>query len=180
MEHQKSLFKQAAEWGLPFGIYLSVVAVGFIFSDKHVAIAALAMAMVLLTPVVVYRWLKKRYVADDGLTTFSNLWMTGILIFMCGSLIACGVSLAVIELLRPDYFYEQAQLLIAQYDAQPELFADGMRDVVATLRLVIEKHGAPRSIDLALTGFWFSSFAGSLLSALLAAFIKLMGRVVRK
>mgnify|MGYP002520972862 CR=1 FL=1 len=165
---------------MPFGIYLSVVAAGFIFSDKHVAIAAFAMAMVLLIPFVVYRWLKKRYVADDGLTSFSNLWMTGILIFMCGSLIACGVSWAVIELLRPNYFYEQAQLLINQYEATPELFADGMQDVVSTLRLVIEKHGAPRSIDLALTGFWFSSFVGSLLSALLSAIVKLTGRLARK
>ena len=55
-------------------------------------------------------------------------------------------------------------------------FADGMQEVVTTLRMVIEKQGAPRSIDLALTGFWFCSFAGSLLSAFISALITLFGK----
>ena len=100
----------------------------------------------------------------------------GILIFMCGSLIACGVSWAVMEYLRPNFFYEQAQHIITQYEATPERFADGMQEVVTTLRMVIEKQGAPRSIDLALTGFWFCSFAGSLLSAFISALIKIFGK----
>ena len=65
---------------------------------------------------------------------------------------------------------------ITQYEATPERFADGMQEVVTTLRMVIEKQGAPRSIDLALTGFWFCSFAGSLLSAFLSAIIKIFGK----
>lgn len=180
MEPQKSLFKQAAEWGVPFGIYLSVMASGFIFSDQHIAISAFALAMVLLIPYVVYRWLRKRYGADEGRTSFSNLWMTGIVIFLCGALIACGVSWAVIEYLRPTYFYDQAQLLIKQYDSAPEAFAEGMQEVVDMLHLIIEKKAAPRSIDLALTGFWLCSFGGSLLSALTAALIKLTGSKAAK
>lgn len=176
MGHQKSLFKQAAEWGAPFGIYLSAMASAFIFSDKHIALSAFALAMVLATPFIIYRWLKKRYNAEEGRTSFSNLWMTGILIFMCGSLIACGVSWAVMEYLRPNFFYEQAQHIITKYEATPERFADGMQEVVTTLRMVIEKQGAPRSIDLALTGFWFCSFAGSLLSAFISALIKIFGK----
>lgn len=176
MEHQKSLFKQAADWGLPFGIYLSVMASGFIFSDKHIAISAFALAMVLVIPFLIYRWLKKRYNAEGGKSSFSNLWMMGILIFMGGSLIASGVSYAVIEFLRPNYFYEQAQHLITQYELAPEQFAGNMEEVISLLRLVIEKHAAPRSVELALTGFWACSFAGSLLSALIAALIKLTGK----
>ena len=130
----------------------------------------------LATPFIIYRWLKKRYNAEEGRTSFSNLWMMGILIFMCGSLIACGVSWAVMEYLRPNFFYEQAQHIITQYEATPERFADGMQEVVTTLRMVIEKQGAPRSIDLALTGFWFCSFAGSLLSAFISALIKIFGK----
>ena len=68
------------------------------------------------------------------------------------------------------------QHIITQYEATPERFADGMQEVVTTLRMVIEKQGAPRSIDLALTGFWFCSFAGSLLSAFLSAIIKIFGK----
>ncbi|MDY2865069.1 MAG: DUF4199 domain-containing protein, partial [Sodaliphilus sp.] len=159
-----------------FGIYLSAMASAFIFSDKHIALSAFALAMVLATPFIIYRWLKKRYNAEEGRTSFSNLWMMGILIFMCGSLIACGVSWAVMEYLRPNFFYEQAQHIITQYEATPERFADGMQEMVTTLRMVIEKQGAPRSIDLALTGFWFCSFAGSLLSAFLSAIIKIFGK----
>ncbi|MDD7576007.1 MAG: hypothetical protein SPK27_07190, partial [Sodaliphilus sp.] len=71
MGHQKSLFKQAAEWGAPFGIYLSAMASAFIFSDKHIALSAFALAMVLATPFIIYRWLKKRYNAEEGRTSFS-------------------------------------------------------------------------------------------------------------
>ena len=52
------------------------------------------------------------------------------------------------EYLRPNFFYEQAQHIINQYEATPERFADGMQEVVTTLRMVIEKQGAPRSIHL--------------------------------
>ena len=176
MNQQKSLFKQAAECGLPFGVYLSVMASGFIFSDKHVAISAFALAMVLATPFVVYRWQKQRYSGCEGKASFSDLWMMGILIFLCGSIIACGVSYAVMECFRPHYFFEQAQHIISQYEANPEAFGQGMQQVTDTLRMVIDKQAAPRCIELALTGFWTCSFAGSLLSAVLAAIIKLTSK----
>ena len=152
MECRKSLFKQGAEWGVPFGIYLSVMALLFIFSDKHVGLAALSLAMLPVIPVLIYRWQKKRFVAEQGATAFSNLWMLGILIFIGGSLIASAVSYGVLQYVRPDFFYEQARYVIHEYEA------------------------APRNIDLVLTGFWTSCFLGSLLSALLAAIIPLMAK----
>lgn len=176
MNQQKSLFKQAAECGLPFGAYLSVMASGFIFYDKHIALSALALAMVLATPFVVYRWLKKRSMCSGGTASFSDLWMMGILIFLCGSIIACGVSYAVMELLRPGIFFEQAHHIISQYDASPEAFGKETQQVVDILRLAIDKHAAPRCIELALTGFWTCAFAGSLLSAALAAIVKLTSK----
>ena len=176
MECRKSLFKQGAEWGVPFGIYLSVMGLLFIFSDKHVGLAALSLAMLPVIPVLIYRWQKKRFVAEQGATAFSNLWMLGILIFIGGSLIASAVSYGVLQYVRPDFFYEQARYVIHEYEVAPQRFGDNMQQVVDALQMIIDKQAAPRNIDLVLTGFWTSCFLGSLLSALLAAIIPLMAK----
>ncbi|MGM9869065.1 MAG: DUF4199 domain-containing protein [Sodaliphilus sp.] len=176
MECRKSLFKQGAEWGVPFGIYLSVMALLFIFSDKQVGLSAFSLAMALVIPALIYRWQKKRCMAEMGFATFSNLWMLGILIFIGGSLIASTVSYLVLEYVRPNFFYEQAQFVIHQYEVAPERFGENMQQVVDALQMVIDKQAAPRNIDLVLTGFWTCSFLGSLLSALLAALIQLMAK----
>lgn len=176
MESRKSLFQQGAEWGVPFGIYLSVMASGFIYSDKHVAISAFALAMLPVIPVLIYRWQKKRFVAEEGMSSFSNLWMLGILIFMCGSLIASTVSYCILQYARPDFFYEQARHVIRQYKMAPELLNEQTQQVVDTLQLMIDRKAVPRNIDFALTGFWACSFFGSLVSALLAGLVKMLAK----
>lgn len=167
IEKRESIFKYAARCGLPMGGYLSVMSVAMVFSDKVPLLSLVVLGMLLCTPVLVYKMLRARYVADDGTTDFSSLWMIGILTFIYGSLICTAVTYALLQWFRPDFFYDMAQMVIDQYSKVP-----AASDMVDTLTKIVDKGLLPSTLEFLFQMFWLTSFLGSLLSAIVAVVVR--------
>jgi hypothetical protein len=165
MAAYKSIYKRSAEYGVPFGAYLSVLTISGIYSDKLSVLTILSLAMLIAIPFIVYRYQRRTFLQEGGTTEFAALWMMGILTFIYGSLLCCLVSYFVLQYLRPGYLYEQAQIAINTYKAIP-----GMQnsDIVRVLQQAIKNNMLPTAIQFLFNLFWVGTFCGSVLSALLA------------
>lgn len=173
MEERTTFFRTAAAWGLPFGFYLSGMSVAWIYADRVPSLSIVALAMLLLLPVVVY-WLMRRY---DGRqpdpSTFSGLWMLGMLLFICASLVTALVTYCVFRFLRPGFFYEQAQFVVSTYSQSADSEA---REAAVTLQRIVDGNLLPRVIELVFFVFCIVSFLGSMLSACLAWMVSVAPR----
>ncbi len=166
-EKRESIFKYAARCGLPMGAFLSVMSVAMVFSDRVPFLSIFVLTLLLGTPFLVYRLLRARYVSDNGITDFSSLWMIGILTFIYGSLICTAVTYALLQWLRPDFFYDMAQMVIDQYKKVP-----AASEMVDVLTKALDNGLLPSTIEFLFQMFWLTSFLGSLLSAIVTLVVR--------
>lgn len=165
MEQKKSIFQRAAEWGFPFGLYLSCAAVTTIFFDWFPPLVFLFILLFLGTPLVTYYFQRRKFIEDDGFTEFSALWMLGILLFILGGILSGVVVVLVAQFIRPEYLYDQAVMVIEAYQKVPEM-ADS--EMVRVLQRMVEERIMPTPVETVFNTLWFISSGGSLLSALTA------------
>ena len=165
MEEKKSIYQLAAEWGVPFGLYLTCIAMSMIFADWFVPLNLISIILMLCTPLVVYYFQRRKFIMDDGFTEHAGLWMLGIMLFILGTVLASLFVYLVLTYVRPNFMYEQAQAAIQAYQAIPE-WRDG--DMVKMLQTMVDEHLMPTPIEAVFNAFWFISFGGSLLSAITA------------
>lgn len=165
MGNKKSIYQRASEWGLPFGLYLSCAAVASIFADWFAPLSVIFLLLLVATPLVVYYFQRRKFDEDDGFTEYAALWMLGILLFILGAVIAGFIIFLVLQYVRPNFMYEQAQAVIEAYSQIPQMQDSEMLHVVK--RMVDEKL-MPTPIETVFSSFWFISFGGSLLSAITA------------
>jgi len=74
-----SLYRRAANDGVPMGIFMSVMAAALIYADRLPWLVVVVMAMLLMLPCMLYYFQRKMFVAEYGFTEYSGLWMLGIL-----------------------------------------------------------------------------------------------------
>ena len=132
-EPKKSIYKRAAEWGLPFGLYIACMGVASIYADYFAPLSIIFILMIMATPLVVYYFQRRRFIEDDGFTEYAGLWMLGILLFIFGSVIASFIIYLVLQYFRPDFMYEQARMVINAYSKIPQVSdaAHGGREAAA-------------------------------------------------
>lgn len=164
-----SLYRRAANDGVPMGIFMSVMAAALIYADRLPWLVVVVMAMLLMLPCMLYYFQRKMFVAEYGFTEYSGLWMLGIFIMICASLITGLVTWAIFQFVRPGYFYEMAQRGIAFYNAAGD---PQSRETAAMLTRVVSGNMLPRPIEMVFSAFWLWSFVGSLLSAVVALVVK--------
>ena len=165
MEHKKNIFQRAAEWGVPFGLYLACGGVSSIFADWFPPLGLIFFLLVLATPVVVYYFQRRKFIEDDGFTEYAGLWMLGILLFILGIILAGFVIYLVLQYGRPDFMYEQARQVIKVYSETPELRDSEMLHV---LKRMVDERLMPSPIETVFNVFWFVAFGGCIISAITA------------
>ena len=164
-EPKKSIYKRAAEWGLPFGLYIACMGVASIYADYFAPLSIIFILMIMATPLVVYYFQRRRFIEDDGFTEYAGLWMLGILLFIFGSVIASFIIYLVLQYFRPDFMYEQARLVIEAYSKIPQA-SDS--EVLRVLQRMVDEKLLPTPIEAVFNAFWFITFFGSLVSAITA------------
>lgn len=164
-EPKKSIYKRAAEWGLPFGLYIACMGVASIYADYFAPLGIIFILMIMATPLVVYYFQRRRFIEDDGFTEYAGLWMLGILLFIFGSVIASFIIYLVLQYFRPDFMYEQARMVIEAYSKIPQA-SDS--EVLRVLQRMVDEKLLPTPIEAVFNAFWFITFFGSLVSAITA------------
>lgn len=165
METQKNVFTQSAELGVPFGGLLTMASVSILFADKMPFISAVALIVAIAAPFVLYRYQRKRYVASDGFSTFSELWTLGIFTTIGGALICGLITYGLITYLRPDFVYEQAQYVADAYKKLPQADA---RDFAEVLEKAIKGNILPTPFDFCVQMFWLTASLGCVGGAITA------------
>lgn len=166
---QPSPYRRGAEDGLTFAVYLTVMFFASIYSTRVAMLSLLVIVMMLGVPFVIYGYLRRAYVADRGRTIMSSLWMHGIMIFLCGSLLAGAVELIWLRWIDSDY-------IITQLNAVVELYSDSGWDrgeqMAEVIQRMIDNGLVPSVISIVMEMIWLSVFTGSLLSALIALLVR--------
>lgn len=157
-----SLVAYAARSGLPFGLYLTLMSALYIFGIRIPALTLGMLPLILGTPVVLYLYMRRLYETAESHRSTASLWMSGILLFIFGSLV-CGIlSIAIIKLCVPDFIPE---LMRTAADALERIDADGAysREAVI-LRSAVEHRMLITPSEFSITMMWGTAFNGSILS----------------
>ncbi len=147
--------------GIPFGILLSLLAVSLIFYDKVPALSLLTTFIMLVAPVALYLFQRKRFVALDGFALYSELWILAIFTTLGGALIMVLASYLTITFVRPDFLYEQMRYLLDNY---PELD----QETAKTFQKMVSHRALPTALEYSMMLFWLFASLGSLGGAITA------------
>ncbi len=162
----KTIYARGAEDGLWMGLYISV-AVAMI--GGSIAVPALripAFALAFGVPFLTYYFLRRTHVAAHGMAVFSALWMQGIVMFACASLIFGALAFVYLRYIDPGFVESVFRYLIDFYDSVGDDAADALAD---DLREVADRNAYPRPAVLVLGEMWSIMFSGSLLSMIVSA-----------
>lgn len=165
MENKKSIFQRAAEWGIPFGLYLACAAMTYIFSDYFLPLSMLFLVMCLFTPVIVYYFQRRKFIEDDGFSEYAATWMLGIMLYLLGTLVASLIVYLVLQYVRPTFMYEQAQVIINASKDNPDMKDSEMLNII---KLMVDKKLMPSPIEIVMNMYWLVTFMGSFTSAFTA------------
>lgn len=160
-----SPYRRGANDGFYFGLYLTVMFFAIVISVKVSVFSLLAFAMMLFVPFLIYRWLRRSYVEDKGRSQLSALWMQGIVIFACGSLIAGVVATIYLKWIDPDFIVNRLNEAIELYKDSD--WPQG-REIATVMQEMIDYNFVPSAIAIIFEMIWLSIFSGSLLSLLMS------------
>ncbi len=171
---RKSVFRRGADDGFYFGIYLTALFFLWAYSMRVPFFAELNFVMGMCVPVRTYRFLRRYYGSERGLLRVSALWMHGIVIFFCGSLILALVSYVFFRWIQPGFILNQVEYAVEVCSAASWARGQEMADLA---QAVIDNDMLPKpnwiSMEIVFTG----TFSGSMLSVLMALLV--MARPVK-
>lgn len=168
-------YRRAANSGLAFGAYLSVIFATWILSATVPGISLLTAAMTVLFPLVLYRMMLRTERASGGLQ-LTSLWICGIIMVAGGAVIAAAVTVIYLKWIDPEFILRQLQTLISMSAATAD---PAYSEAAALARGMIDNHAVP-SASMWMTTMWlFTVSSGSILAGLLAMLIKLRSRTRR-
>lgn len=165
----QSPYRRGAENGITFGVYLTVMFFASVYSEKVQLLGLLTICMMLLVPFIIYRYLRRSYVTDHGCTLLSSLWMQGIMVFLCGSVLSASVQIVYLRWINPDFIINQLRSIIDIYSNSGVAQGEQMAELLQNL---IDAKAVPSAISLVIEMIWLSVFTGSLLSVLVSLLVR--------
>ncbi len=161
MEQNISVYKRGASDGAIFGIIMIALFFSSIFVIDVPVLILVTILIMLAVPFVVYKFLRKHFVQSQGYATFSELWLHGIIIFACGSLISGLVAFIFLRWIQPDFMIDQMNTII---NLNQSIGDDDAEEATHLLQQMIDNKLVPIVIQ---TSF-LCVFTGSILSMLVA------------
>lgn len=168
-----SVYKRGAEDGLWMGLLLSAAFLTDAYSLKVPILALISLVLKVAVPVMAYIWLKRDYLRYPTMRFFSALWMHGIAFFFFGSLICAVVMFVFLRFVYPDFIIDTVHQAI---DAYNSIDVPSAHEFADSLQHIIDMHALPSPITLAVTQIWAVTFGGSILTMILAFFVRLFNR----
>lgn len=166
----KNIYARGADDGFWLGLYFSVLFGVSVVSLSVPVLNIVAGAMALGVPFLTCFFLRRTHVAAHGMTVFSALWMQGITMFACGSLIFGTVSFIYLRWIEPGFIARVLQMGVDYYSAST---SEGSQMMASEFRMILDSKMMPSALNVAFGWMWLGMFSGSLLSMLAAAVVKL-------
>lgn len=161
----KSIYARGADCGLWLGLCFIAMFVLAAASMRMPLLNIGVIGIAVYVPVLSYRFLRRTHVDAHGLTSFSALWMQGIVMFACGALLLGAAAYLYIKVVEPNFISNVVKFGIEYYSSAGTPEADAIAD---EFRKIVELNRLPRTGDVVLMYIWATVFSGSILSMLLA------------
>ncbi len=164
--NNKSVYKYAAEAGLPIGLYLTLISGCFLFSVKYDFLSMLIFPLVVVFPIVLGCFMRRLAKVQPAYARFSPMWLFGIYSVLCGTLICSLLSALYLMFIDPSFMINYVENAISTIQASP--MAAQYAPTVDMMRQAIDAHMLPSGLQLVATMGWFTCFSGSILSLFLS------------
>lgn len=161
-----SVFSRGARQGLIMGLYLSLLFIAMAASLSLPWLSIPALILIAGTPAVLFVMLRRSFIADHGLSLFSELWMQGIIIFFGGSLIMATVSYIYMKMIVPDYILS---LFLQMVDVSRQMGNLAQADL---LQRIIDQGQIFTPAEIAVEFIWLGVFSGSILSMVITWIVR--------
>lgn len=165
----KNIYARGADDGLWLGICLMSSFVLMALSLKFPLLNLGALALMLSVPFLTYFFLRRTHMAAYGLVSFSGLWMQGITMFACGSLLLGLASFVYLRWLDPGFMVRALQMGIDYYSELPSESGQVLAD---ELRMIADSGAMPAPSMIVMVWMWMTMFSGSVLSLIVAGLVK--------
>lgn len=170
----ESVYRHAARYGLPVGLYLSLASACLIFSLRSALASLLALPVTAAFPVVIGFCIIRFARNNPDHRKVAALWVFGIYTTIFATLICALLTAFYLLLFDPgfirEYITESARLLeaspmAADYSAQ-----------TAALKRISESHAVPTPMQFVASMGWSTCFLGSMISLPFAFIASRTGR----
>lgn len=165
IDKTKSVYRYGAEYGVWFGIYLTLMALAIIYGFSNYSLIIVALAMLVATPAVIYPMMRRYRTQMHGFSPFASLWMLGLMIFLFGSLICGAITYVWMQYVMPTFIYDQVMAAIEIYKSVP---GNSAEEMVKMMETIIERHALPSPMEVVVQMVMLTTFLGSLVSMILA------------
>lgn len=167
----KSVYTRGAEDGLVMGLCFIAMFIMQLLGRASLIAGIAGNLMALGVPLLLYLMLRRSYRTDKGRSTFSSLWMHGIMTFLCGSLLLAAIMYLYLRFIEPTFIADTVRDVVSVYRAIGSNDAEKIADV---LQSMIDRHMLPSPIALTFSALWLGSFSGAVISLIEAAIVKLV------
>lgn len=169
----ESPYRRGGADGLRFGIYLAVMFFASIFSSSFAPLGLLSMAQMVAVPAVTYVMMRRYQRSLGAASSFSMLWMYGLVLFFCGMLIAAAPLTIYMRWIEPGFILGQLQALAELQGAVPDSMLD---EAAALARNMIEARFIPSAVSIVVQLIMLAVVTGSALTLCLGALLSIRRR----
>ena len=172
----KEIVREGAEKGAWLGLIFIALFAATIGNLYVPILSFVILAIVVAVPIVAYRMLRRTYIKSGCALSMPSVWLQGIVMFLCGSLMLAVAVYLYTQIIAPHFISN-----MIDYLREMSAVTDNQQlaEQAVTLNSLIAETGIPRPIDMALGMAWTGTFSGTILSLLLSAFVKIMSVKVR-
>lgn len=170
----KNIYARGADDGLWMGLYIIVIFALTVVSQSLPLASVPAMAMMLAMPFLTFRFLKRTHNAAHGMSVFSALWMQGITMFACASLIFGMATFCYLRWINPRYILEVLAQVAQTYSDAPH---ESTRMLAEECAMIVRTGAVPPASGVVMSLMWTVMFSGSLLSMACALCVRISARL---
>lgn len=173
---KKSIYKYAAEAGVPAGLYLTLLSACVLLSIEFPALPILVLPLAIGFPFLLWKLLKRIVTEVPAYNKFATVWLGGIYTVIFGTLICMFLSALYITFVEPDFVWKYVSNAIAA--VENSTMSGEYANATALMREAMDAHLLPSNFEFLTTMGWLTCFSGSVLSLVLALILNKSGRKV--
>lgn len=163
MHAPRSVYAIGAGDGLWIGLTMGICMLCMIMSMRHPALSLVGLALFVVTPYLVWRFLRRGWVSGEVPPSFSAVWLHGICIFLFGGLIMALIMYVTLRYLSPGWIEMQIRMAVEQLGQTPDT-----AEQARTLARIADSGQLPSPIYTAVSSIWLVAFTGSMWSMVFA------------
>ncbi len=162
----KSIYRYAAEGGIPVGLYLTLISACLLLSLRIPLLPLLILPLAIGFPFLVGWKMEQIARACPPYRRVATLWLGGIYMVIFGTLICTLISALYIKFIDPTFVYSYISNAITTIEQSP--MAPDYASTTELMRKAIDNRLLPNGMEFVSSLAWFTCFFGSILSLLLA------------